>query len=305
MPMVYQPNQNASSSPASVPGSPHEAARGKIVANINVEYARVDGKSLLLDLRTPAGPGPYRVIVWIHGGAWKRGDKRLGPYHPVFRQLWRGYAVASINYQLSHEALFPAQIHDCKAAIRWLRGNAGRHKLNPERIAAWGSSAGGYLAALLGTTGGVAELEDFSMGYANESSAVQAVVDWFGPTDFLKMGGSHNNPDSPESLLLGCPIETCPELVKTANPINYITEDDPPFIIQHGTDDRTVPINQSELLYSALQNAGVPATYLPLHGVGHRLSKFYQVDNIRHIEAFLDRSVGSSRDVGARLPAAE
>jgi len=274
-----------------------KAVSEKQLTFYDIEYATVGNKPLQLDLRIPDGAGPHPLIVWIHGGGWMRGNKSIGANHHALRQLDRGYAVASINYRLSREAIFPAQIHDCKAAIRWLRGNAGKYQLDPERIAVWGSSAGGHLAALLGTTAGVTELEDFSMGNAGISSRVQAVVDWFGPTDFLAMGGNHNKPLSPESLLVGCPIETCPERVAKTNPINYVTETDPPFFIQHGTADRKVPVNQSELLYKALTNAGVPAHYSPLQGVGHSLSRFQQTDNLLLVEKFIDQVIGEKRSI--------
>jgi len=274
---------------------PHETVSGKHLTIRNIEYARVGGKPLRLDLRIPDGAGPHPLVVWIHGGGWTQGSKKMKPGHPALRQLSRGYAVASINYRLSQEAIFPAQIHDCKAAIRWLRGNAEKYRLDPEQFAVWGPSAGGHLAALLGTTTGNTELEDLSMGNAGITSRVQAVIDWFGPTDFLKMGGKHNKPLSPESLLVGCPIDTCPERAAKANPINYITENNPPFFIQHGTADRKVPINQSELLYEALKNAGVEAIYLPLQGVSHSMSRFQEDDNLLLIEEFLDQAIGKKR----------
>jgi acetyl esterase/lipase len=264
----------------------------------------VDGRSLRVDLRIPADAGPFPLVVWIHGGGWLRGNKRLTPNHPALRQLDRNYAVASIEYRLSGEATFPAQLHDCKAAIRWLRANAARYRLDPERIAVWGSSAGAHLAALLGTTGGDPAFEDASMGNPGVSSRVQAVIDWYGPTDFLRMGANHDKPDSPESRLLGCPIQSCPDRAAQANPITHVTPDDPPFFIQHGSADRTVPINQSELLHHALRSAGVPVTYVPLQGVGHKLSHFARNENLRRVEAFLDRVIGSQR-IPPAMPSAQ
>jgi acetyl esterase/lipase len=196
--------------------------------------------------------------------------------------------------------LFPAQIHDCKAAIRWLRGNAKTYRLDPSRFVVWGSSAGGHLSALLGTSGEVTELEDLSMGYPEMSSRVQGVVDWYGPTDFLTMGGKHNRQTSPESLLMGCPIQDCPDQVAKANPINYISADDPPFFIQHGTVDKAVPFNQSEMLYTALRDAKVPATFVPLEGVGHSDPRFSHTNNVALIEAFIDRILLSSNRVDDR-----
>ena len=246
------------------------------------------GKALKLDLIVPDGPGPHPLIIWIHGGGWQKGNKNLRSTHPARQQVRRGYAVASIEYRLSQQVKFPGQIYDCKAAIRWLRGNAQRFDLNPNRFAVWGSSAGGHLAALLGTTGDVAELEDLSMGYPATSSRVQAVVDWYGPTDFTKMGGKHDNASSPESQLIGCPIQACSKKTAEANPINYISPDDPPFFIQHGTLDKVVPCSQSKILYEALNREGLQATFTALEGASHTDPRFSSPDNVKLIEGFLD-----------------
>ena len=210
-----------------------------------------------LDIYLPElGRGPFPVIVSIHGGAWMFGDKGDMMNAPMLHGLERGYAVVCINYRLSHEAIFPCQIHDCKAAIRYIRANASAYYFDPQRIAAWGGSAGGHLAALLGTTGRIRRLSDDSMGNPKVSSAVQAVVDWYGPTEsFLKMDEQlaasgrgvpdHARPDSPESLLLGRLITEVPELVEQASPMTYIKSYAPPFLIQHGMQDGIVPVEQS------------------------------------------------------------
>ena len=193
----------------------------------------------------------------MHGGAWRGGSKER---NPALRFLDKGYAVAGINYRLSQHALFPAQIQDCKAAIRWLRTHAPQYGCDGNRVGVWGSSAGGHLVALLGTTG---DVPTFDTGpNLTVSSRVQAVCDWFGPTDFLRMNDvlgamDHDAADSPESRLVGGPIQENREAVVRANPISYITFDDPPFLIMHGDQDQLVPPNQSELLYHALQEAGV------------------------------------------------
>ncbi|OVE79966.1 hypothetical protein BVY01_01150, partial [bacterium I07] len=170
------------------------------------------------------------------------------------------------------EALFPAQIQDCKAAIRWIRANAENHGFDPDRIGVWGGSAGGHLVALLGTSGGIEEFEtDENSEY---SSRVQAVVDWYGPTDFLKMDdfpgkGGHNDGGSPESRLVGGPIQENKDLVLKANPITYVSSDDPPMLIMHGEKDMSVPFNQSELLHDALKNAGLESTLYCVKNGGH------------------------------------
>ncbi len=203
------------------------------------------------------------VLVWIHGGGWKGGDKSEFRNSNRLTELKkRGYAVVVINYRLSGEAKFPAQIYDVKAAIRWIKANAAAYKMNPDKIGVWGSSAGGHLSALAGTSGNVTELEDLTQGNSSHSSNVQVVIDWYGPTDFLKMdsmalsqgcaSSTHNSANSPESELIGFQITTRPDLVAKANPITHISSDDPPFFIEHGLTDCIVPYGQSQLLYDKL-----------------------------------------------------
>ena len=215
-------------------------------------------------------PEPMPVVVWIHGGAWMAGSKEGTP---TLALAQKGYFTVSISYRLSQEAKFPAQIEDCKAAIRWLRAHAKEYGIDPERIGVWGSSAGGHLVALLGTSGGVAELEGKG-GWEDQSSRVQAVCDFFGPTDFTRMmeGRStmdHYAANSPESLLIGGPVLENKDKCAKANPITYVTADDPPFLIVHGESDTIVPINSSELLDVALRKAGVDATFVRAKRGGH------------------------------------
>jgi len=212
-----------------------------------------------LDIYWPAeGDGPFPVIVSIHGGAFMGGDKRDVQITPVLEALERGYAVVGVNYRMSGEAKFPALVHDVKAAIRWIRANAATYLLDPGSIAVWGGSAGAYLALMAGVTAGVPELEDLSLGNPEQSSAVQAVVAWFPPANFLLMDAQlaasglipgdeedHSAVDSPESLLLGHKITEVPELVRIANPETYIRPGAPPLLIQHGLRDDTVPYQQS------------------------------------------------------------
>ena len=224
-----------------------------------------------LDLYTPDEGENLPLIIWVHGGAWMGGNKTR--YVPR-AYLKSGYAGASLNYRLSQHAIFPAQIEDLKAAVRWLRANAETYRLDPNRFAAWGSSAGGHLVAMLGTTGGVNE---FEVGENLEvSSQVQAVVDYYGPTDFLQMdtyrlpdGLVHDAPDSPESKLVGGPIQEHKDRVAKANPITYVSKEDPPFLIIHGDQDKLVPYHQSVLLNDALKKATVPVTFYKVEGGGH------------------------------------
>jgi acetyl esterase/lipase len=224
-----------------------------------------------LDLYLPKDGKNLPLIINIHGGAFRGGSKDMGV--PV-DYLARGYAVASINYRLSQHAIFPAQIEDCKAAVRWLRAHAARYHLDPAHFAAWGSSAGGHLAAMLGTTG---DVKAFEVGENLAfSSRVQAVVDYFGPTDFLQMdahrvssGQTHDSANSPESQLIGGPLQDNKDKAAKANPITYVTKDTPPFLICHGDADPLVPHHQSELLEAALKQAGVPVTLYTVKGAGH------------------------------------
>ncbi|MCX8035842.1 MAG: alpha/beta hydrolase [Candidatus Sumerlaeia bacterium] len=263
-------------------------------AERDIEYVAGGGNSRSLDIYYPEkAEGKLPLIVWVHGGAWMGGDKKSCP---ALRMLERGYVVASINYRLSQEAIWPAQIQDCKAAIRWLRANADKYHIDPDRIGVWGSSAGGHLVALLGTTGDVKALEG-NEGPQGVSSRVQAVCDFFGPTDFTKIGNfpsnlNHNAPDSPESKLLGVPILEHPEKCAEANPITYITKDDPPMLIMHGDKDMTVPINQSELLYEAMKKAGLDVTYHVVAGGGHGFGG-PEID--RMVNEFFDRVLKASK----------
>ena len=228
-----------------------------------------------LDLYLPENPdttSPRPLIIWIHGGGWKAGDKQPCS---VARLVREGYVVASLNYRLSQDAIFPAQIEDCKSAVRWLRSHAGDYHIDPDRFAAWGSSAGGHLVALLGTTG---HTREFDVGaFPNVSSAVQAVIDFFGPADMLTMGSmsgpqshiAHDADDSPEASLLGNAIQKNPKLALRASPTTYVHAGAPPFLIVHGDADPTVPLGQSQLLDQKLRASGNESTLRIVKGGGH------------------------------------
>ena len=234
-------------------------------------YVAGGGECQRLDLFLPPGATRVPLVVWIHGGMWSTGSKADNV--PLWL-LEEGFAVASVNYRLSGAAVFPAQIEDCRGAVRWLRAHAAEYGIDSERIAAWGESAGGHLAAMLGTTANAAVFD--AGDTTGASSRVQAVIDFFGPSDFLQMdahrlaGGSvHDSPDSPESRVIGGPVQDNQKMVARANPIAYVSGDAPPFLIVHGDSDPLVPHHQSELLASALQGAGVPVTFYTVKGGGH------------------------------------
>jgi len=249
-------------------------------------YAHAGPREMKLDLYRPEKPnGVVPLVVWIHGGAFLSGSKESREGEAAVWLAARGYAVASIDYRLSQEALFPAQKEDCEAAVRWLRANAARFGLEGSRIGVFGASAGGHLAAMLGTAGSAAGL-------------VQAVVDFYGPTDFNKMdaaalpgGMKHNPADSPESRLIGGLIQENPDKVARANPITYVTPAAPPFLILHGDRDPLVPVNQSELLYDALTKDRVPVTFHKIVGAGHGGPAFNTPMVRAMVLAFLDEHV--------------
>jgi acetyl esterase/lipase len=245
----------------------------------DISYAGTDNSRQMLDLILPkvAKSDRLPVVVFVHGGGWRNGNKSSKLQIVAKFAATGEYAAASIGYRLSGEATWPSQIHDCKAAIRWLRANADKHGLDADRIAVWGSSAGGHLVAMLGTSGDVAAMDGTLGPHTDVSSRVSCVVDYFGPTNLLLMNKTaikgakmdHDAPDSPESLLLGGPVQENTDKAKTANPITYVTKDDPPFLIVHGTVDPLVSFNQSELLHAALKKTGASTTLVTVEGAGH------------------------------------
>lgn len=276
-------------------------AQGPLPAGVKVErnipYVENGHRNQVLDLFLPEQPSekPLPLMIWIHGGAWMAGSQ-ANP--PVLYLLKEGFAVASIQYRFAQDAIWPAQSYDCKAAIRFLRANAGKYHFDPDHFGVGGDSAGGHLAAFVGTSGDVKEMEG-NLGHANVSSRVQAVVDWFGPTDVTLMAKQsgprsmiqHDAPDSPESRLLGGPVQEKRDLARTANPLTYVDKDDPPFLIMHGDNDRLVPLGQSVILAKALIDAGVEVTMKTIPGAGHEGPQFRNAESQRQIAEFLSRKL--------------
>jgi acetyl esterase/lipase len=272
-------------------------------AERNVPYVENGHRNQVLDLYLPEQPSdkPLPLMIWIHGGAWMAGSQ-ANP--PVLYLVSKGFAVASIQHRFSSDAIWPAQAYDCKAAVRFLRANAAKYNFDPNHFGVGGDSSGGHLATFVGTSGDMSDMEG-DLGNTNVSSRVQAVVDWFGPTDFTLMAqqsgpGSmiqHDSPYSPESLLLGGPVQEKRELAKTANPLTYIDKNDPPFLIMHGDNDQLVPLGQSVILAKALIDAGVEeVTMKTIPGAGHEDPQFRNAENQRLIEGFLSRKLKVAGD---------
>jgi len=260
----------------------------------DVEFGRGGGRPLRMDIYRPKAPPeePMPAVIWIHGGAWRQGDKESGGPRLV-PLVQHGYFGASIEYRLSPEAVFPAQIEDCKCAVRYLRAHAEEYHINPGRIGAWGSSAGGHLVAMLGTTAGIKELEGTG-GWAEQSSSVQAVCDWFGPTDFTSIADqpsriAHDAPDSPGGMLIGGSLRENREKAIRASPVTYAHKDAPPFLIMHGKADQTVPPQQSIILAEALRKAGVPVDLVLVDGMGHGAGGFTTPANLKQVIEFFDK----------------
>jgi len=260
----------------------------------DIEYAKPNGISLKLDIYLPQNISkPYPVIVFVHGGGWRGGSKEDPPTDFL---VLLGYAVVSINYRLSQQALFPAQIYDCKAAIRWIRANAAQYGFDPLRIGAWGGSAGGHLVALLGTTVEVDSLEGRVGGNLQFSSEVQAVCDWYGPANFLTICDypsttNHCSSTSPEAQLIGGAIPDNPQKAWAASPIAYVSKNDPPFLIMHSTGDMAVPFHQSVEMDSALRQVGVKVTFKPVIGNLHGVDVFSNDSTRKAVADFFDRQL--------------
>ena len=272
-----------------------------IAAKRDVEYVPGGGPRQTLNVFYPEKTDkPVPLVVWIHGGAWQAGGKDRSPAMPLLNQ---GFAVASITYRFSQNAVFPAQIEDCKTAIRWLRKNAASLNVAPEKIGVWGSSAGGHLVAMLGVAG---DMKDWDKGEnLDQSSRVQAVCDWFGPSDLISFGpqggnARANNPrpfpasdaaDSPEGKLIGGAVPENKDKARAASPTTYVTKDDAPFLIMHGDKDPLVPSAQSTELHELLEKAGVPSKLVILPGAGHGGPQFDARETMRQVSEFFVKTL--------------
>ncbi len=331
---LAQPADPAPAPPAQPAQTTHRA-RGLlgvptgVTVDRNIVYATVGDRKLLLDVYLPdagaaaddgkdakdpkkaaaAKPALLPVIIWIHGGGWEMGTKDGCPAAAL---VPHGYAAVSISYRFSQVAPYPAQIHDCKGAVRWVRAHAKEYGLDPDRIGVWGASAGGHLVALLGTSAGVKELEGDTGGNLDQSSRVQAVCDWFGPTDIIRLcrmdlpdgAGEGLHPATPEkkparaqhstprviAKLLGGELPEKNDVARSASPIAFVDKSDAPFLIMHGDADTLVPLEQSQLLEKALKDASVPAELHVVKGGGHG---FWNQELLDRVRGFFDERLKS------------
>ncbi|MGB3120772.1 MAG: alpha/beta hydrolase [Verrucomicrobiales bacterium] len=277
----------------------------KVEVHFDQFYAGNENPKQAVDLYLPTkrkSNRPLPVVVFIHGGGWTNGD-RLGASAGVTQMARTGdYAGVSVGYRMSSEAIWPAQIHDVKAAIRWIRGNAKKFGLDPDRIGVWGSSAGGHLVSLLGTTGDVKALEGDLGSFTGMSSRVTCVVNICGPQDMTKplMRAADGTPvadDPAVSPLLGGPVTQKLDLAKAASPLTYVTPDDAPFLTAHGTKDARVDFRNAEWIDAALKKAGVPSLLVPVENGGHG---FHNAELDARIRAYFGMHL---RGVSADIPA--
>ncbi|MBN8418355.1 MAG: alpha/beta hydrolase [Verrucomicrobia bacterium] len=256
----------------------------------DIEFAKVGETSLKLDLHRPPGESPP-LIVYVHGGGWRAGSKEDVPIADLYD---KGFAIASVDYRLSTQAVFPAQVHDIKAAIRFLRANAGLFHINASKIAIIGSSAGGHLAALVGVSNGNPELEGKVGEHLDQSSDVQVIVSYYGASN-LETILSQSTPKGRDfripalKLLLGDTPDKKQELAKLASPVTHLDKHDPPLLLIHGDADPQMPPQQSQELAQAYESLGLPVTLILLPGSLHGGAEFYDEERTAIVAKFLDK----------------
>jgi len=256
----------------------------------NIEFGVINSHRLALDMYLPEGVKNPPLVMWIHGGGWKSGSRN------DCKIRWmtdHGFAIASISYRLTDQAIFPVQIHDCKAAVRWLRANRETYGYSTEKVAVAGSSAGGMLAALLGTSGGVLNLEGNVGNNLDQSSRVQAVIDFYGATDFVLRSKTQpnraNEPGSVVHRLLGGGADKKIKLAEMASAAFHVSPDDPPMLVFHGEKDKTVLPDQSKRIHDVYSATGLPITLIIIKKAGHGGKNFHNADNRRIMINFLNR----------------
>ncbi len=300
--LFKQLDSNADGKISAVEDERHFRRRSTNYTVTELQYADNDNPRQSLDLYQPNKPSKSKLplILFIHGGAWRSGSKTAGR-QPLESYVNSGdYVCASIGYRLSQEATWPAQLHDCKAAIRFLYAHADKYQIDPTKTIVIGTSAGGHLASMVSVTGNNPTMEGKLGKHLDQHSRVTGGISYFGPTDFQKMDDfpsniEHNAANSPESQLIGAPIQQVPARTQAANSITYIDEDDPPLICIHGSHDRLVPFNQSILLYNALKKAGVPTALIKILDGGHGNFRNPQIHRVE--KEFLEHCISGDRPI--------
>jgi acetyl esterase/lipase len=268
-------------------------AQGPVPTHRDVIYATVDGKALALDIYMPAGVQQPPLLVWVHGGRWQNGTKADVPLQFV----QNGIATASVDFRQSTEARFPAQVHDIKAAIRFLRANAATYGYRGDRIAIGGTSSGGHLAAIVGVTNGHRQLEGTVGSHLKESSAVQAILDYYGASNLTTIlaqstpyGVGVREPAL--KLLLGGLPDAVKPLAELGSPVRHVDKSDPPLLLLHGDQDPQMPINQAHELEGAYEEAGLDVYFDVVHGAPHGGPMFFAPAHLDRTLAFLRRTIG-------------
>jgi acetyl esterase/lipase len=271
--------------------SSHAAETNRGQVHRDIEYARVGDHALKLDLHLPDVTARPPLIVWVHGGAWRSGSRKD---MPLARLVEEGYAVASVDYRLSTEAKFPAQIHDLKAAIRFLRAPDSAWRLPKTKIVIAGDSAGGHLAALVGVSNGDAELEGEEGNHRGQSSDVQGIISFYGGANLatiLRQSTPHGLSVRVPALdlLLGGQPEDVPALARLASPVFHVDRNDPPLLLMHGDQDQQMPVNQALELWGAYEKVKAPVQLEIVHGAGHGGAMFYDEERLAVVRKFLRR----------------
>jgi acetyl esterase/lipase len=270
------------------------AAQPQVRVVRDIAYATVGERVLQLDLHMPDGVSNPSLLVWVHGGAWRQGSR--ASVRPEFAQ--NGFATASVGYRLSPEARFPAMIHDIKAAIRFLRARAGDYGYRADRIAIAGDSAGAHLAALVGVSNGVAELEGTIGAHRDRSSAIQAILAYYPATNLTTILGQSTpfglGVRVPAlQLLLGDQPDRVPDLARLASATSHVDASDPPLLLFHGDEDPQMPIAQSHELHAGYRALGLDAEMIVVGGAAHGGDVFYRGGHLERAVAFLRRTVGN------------
>lgn len=257
---------------------------------LDVPFAKVDGRELLLDLFMPQDVESPYLVVWIHGGGWRGGSKEICNLRWLHKH---GYAVASVSYRLSQQAVFPAQIHDVKAAVRWLRAHADEYGYRTDRIAVAGASAGGHLATLLGLTPDVEALEGTVGDHLDQSTRVDLIIEYYGAMDFIQRAKNQPwatlKPGGVVYQLLGGPVDQLEDMARLASPVYHVTPDDPPLLILHGTGDPTVRIDQAVRIMNRYLEVGLPVELHAPDTLIHGGDAYDRVTNRLIVLDFLDK----------------